>query len=73
MHDYNISHHFLPAVIESTIKLDAISPSTEVSYVNVDVVEDVIASYQEQLTPLLIKRSDFVMDEEIGQGVHQFV
>ena len=32
-----------------------------------------MASYQEQLTPLLIKTSDFVMSEEIGQGMHQYI
>lgn len=40
---------------------------------NVIDVEKLIGSYQEQLAPLLVKRSEFVMDEEIGQGVHQFV
>lgn len=29
-----------------------------------------MAAYQEQLAPLLIKTSDFVMGEEIGQGLH---
>ena len=40
---------------------------------NVIDVENLIASYQEQLAPLLVKRSEFVMDEEIGQGMYQFV
>lgn len=55
--------------IESTIHIDdVVSPSTEVSYL--DNVENMIAVYQEQLAPLLIKTSDFVMGEEIGQGLH---
>ena len=33
-------------------------------------MENMIAAYQEQLAPLLIKPSDFVMGEEIGQGLH---
>ena len=84
-----MSKHFcLPFQgVESTIKFDAsassaevigsstkfIGSSNEVDYVNVIDVENLIASYKEQLAPLLVKRSEFVMDEEIGQGVHQFV
>jgi len=36
-------------------------------------MDDMMASYQEQLTPLLIETSDFVMGEEIGQGMYQLL
>ena len=38
-----------------------------VSYI--DDVENMITPYQQQLAPLLIKMSDFVIGEEIGHGM----
>ena len=47
---------------------DLSSPATVVSHID-DNVENIITPYQQQLAPLLIKTSDFVIGEEIGHGM----
>ena len=71
---------FLPSIltcifyvyVEPTIKADAVSPSIEVN-TYIDDVENMMAAYQQQLAPLLINKSDFVMGEEIGRGMHKIL
>lgn len=58
--------------IEPTIKADAVSPLTEVNNY-IDDVENMMTAYQQQLAPLLINKSDFVMGEEIGRGMHKIL
>lgn len=69
----HIIFYFLPKTTINSFYIsvayinDAISPSTEATDIELD---DVMAAYQEQLTPLLIRTTDFVIGEVIGEGVH---